>query len=104
MAYSPKGVMDVYEILIRWHAGYTISAIAAALSVDRKTVRRYVRAAEDAGLSRETPLPKPIFLAGSLPSFEPAGAVWRQDLGLGLFIHCQLCFRQYILPASICTR
>jgi transposase len=48
--------MDIYEILSRWHTGYTISAIAAALSVDRKTVRRYVRAAEEGGLSRETPL------------------------------------------------
>lgn len=58
MAYSPKGVMDIYEILSRWHAGYTISAVAAALGIDRKTVRRYMRAAKDAGLSQEVPLPE----------------------------------------------
>lgn len=58
MAYSPKGVMDIYEILSRWHAGYSISGIAEALGIDRKTVRRYVRAAEAGGLSREGPLPE----------------------------------------------
>ena len=58
MAYSPKGVMDIYEILSRWHAGYTISGIAEAFGADRKTIRRYIRAAEGGGLSREEPLPE----------------------------------------------
>ena len=57
MAYSPKGVMDIFEILTRWHSGYTISGIGEALGIDRKTVRRYVRAAVDGGISREKPLP-----------------------------------------------
>ena len=58
MAYSPKGVMDIFEILTRWHSGYTISGIGDALGIDRKTVRRYVRAAEEGGISREKPLPE----------------------------------------------
>ena len=58
MAYSPKGVMDIIEILSRWHSGYTISGIGEALGVDRKTVRRYVRAAAKGGISREKPLPE----------------------------------------------
>ena len=58
MAYSPKGVMDIIEILSRWHSGYTISGIGEALGVDRKTVRRYVRAALEGGISREKPLPE----------------------------------------------
>jgi len=49
--------MDIFEILTRWHSGYTISRIAEALGADRKTVRRYVRAAEQVGLSRKEPLP-----------------------------------------------
>lgn len=57
MAYSPKGVMDIFEILTRWHSGYTISGIVDALGIDRKTVRRYVRAAVEGGISREKPLP-----------------------------------------------
>jgi len=58
MAYSPKGVMDIYEILSRWHAGYTITGIAEALGADRKTIRRYIRAAEEGGFSRDEPLPE----------------------------------------------
>jgi transposase len=58
MAYSPKGVMDIIEIVTRWHSGYTISGTSDALGVDRKTVRRYVRAALKGGISREKPLPE----------------------------------------------
>ena len=57
MAFSPKGVMDIVEIAARWHADYSISGVSEALGVDRKTVRRYVRAVEKAGLSRDGPLP-----------------------------------------------
>lgn len=59
MAYSPKGVMDLYQIIKRWHAGYNLSEIARALSCTRKTVRHYVRAAQACGLSQEEPLPPP---------------------------------------------
>ena len=58
MAYSPKGVMDIIEIISRWHSGYTISGIAEALGADRKTVRRYLQAATKSGISREGPLPE----------------------------------------------
>lgn len=71
MGYSPKGVMDIYEILSRWHAGYTISGIAEALDIDRKTVRRYVRAAEECGLSREKSLPERSALLESLVPLVP---------------------------------
>ena len=57
MAYSPKGIMDICDIVSRWHSGYTIKGMSDALGVDRKTVRRYVRAAEEVGISREKPLP-----------------------------------------------
>lgn len=58
MAYSPKGVMDIFDILTRWHAGYSIAGIAKAIGADRKTVRRYVREAESCGLSRAEPIPE----------------------------------------------
>jgi len=68
MAYSPKGVMDIYEILSRWHAGYSISGIAEALGIDRKTVRRYVKTAEGEGFSKEAPLPeRSVLLEQFLP-------------------------------------
>jgi transposase len=57
MAYSPKGLMDIYEIVSRWHAGYSISHISRALNIDRKTVRRHLASAEQAGIARTEPLP-----------------------------------------------
>jgi transposase len=57
MAFNPKGLMDIYEIVSRWHAGYTISHISRALGVDRKTIRRHVVAAEASGVLRGEPLP-----------------------------------------------
>jgi transposase len=49
--------MHIYQIIKRWHTGYSISEISRALGSSRKTVRRYVRAVEACGLSREAPLP-----------------------------------------------
>ena len=57
MAYSPKGIMEILEVVVRWHAGQSISAISQSLGYDRKTVRRYVRAAQGCGVSREGVLP-----------------------------------------------
>ena len=61
---SPKGVMDIYQILARWHVGYSIKRISRSLQVDRKTVRRYIRAATNKGLSRDEPLPEREVLLG----------------------------------------
>jgi len=43
-------VVDVTEILIHWHAGRSQSEIATSLGVDRKTVKKYVTPAIEAGL------------------------------------------------------
>jgi transposase len=43
-------VVDVTEILIHWHAGRSISEVAASLGVDRKTIRKYLAPAVAAGL------------------------------------------------------
>lgn len=46
------GVSDVKEVMVQWDAGAGISAIAHSLGYSRPTVRKYVRAAERAGLVR----------------------------------------------------
>lgn len=43
-------VADVIEIYVLWHGGHSKSEVARQVGVDRKTVRKYVRVAERAGL------------------------------------------------------
>lgn len=52
MAFRELSVVEVREILRRWQLGAGIRTVALQLGADRKTVRRYVEAAERHGLSR----------------------------------------------------
>jgi hypothetical protein len=52
MAYREVSVIEVVEVLRQWQTGLGYRRIAAGLGLDRKTVRRYVEAAERRGLSR----------------------------------------------------
>jgi hypothetical protein len=63
--------MDIYDIIVRWHAGYTISQISRTLKLDRKTVRAYIRMAEKIGLSRNEALPEKFELLSRLGAFVP---------------------------------
>jgi transposase len=58
MAFKRITEMDLYDIITRWHSGYTISQLSALSGLDRKTVRQYIGRAEQAGLSRAKPLPE----------------------------------------------
>jgi transposase len=51
MARRTFTVVDVTEILVHWYAGRSFSEIAISLDVNRKTVRKYVTPAVEAGLS-----------------------------------------------------
>jgi transposase len=53
MVFREVSVIEVREALRAWLAGKSERAVAAQAGVDRKTSRRYVRAAVAAGLSRE---------------------------------------------------
>lgn len=50
MARRQFQVIDVVEVLQHWHAGRPKTVVAASLGVDVKTVRKYVAAAEQAGI------------------------------------------------------
>ncbi len=44
---------EIREVLRAWLAGAGLRQVAAQAGVDRKTARRYVQAAVDAGLARD---------------------------------------------------
>jgi transposase len=55
MAFREVTVLEVKEVVRQWLGGTGKKRIAAQLGLDVKTVRRYVTAAEDAGLRRDEP-------------------------------------------------
>lgn len=59
-------MIEVTEVIYRWHRGDANAAIARSLGADRKTVRKFVNFAKEAGLSREAPLPPEPELAALL--------------------------------------
>src|SRR5215470_10269899 len=52
MAFREVAVTEIREVLRAWLAGAGLRRVAARAGVDRKTARRYVQAAVDAGLAR----------------------------------------------------
>ena len=52
MARRRMGMADIKEILVAWDAGESVSAIARRLGYTRPTVRKYVQAASQVGLTR----------------------------------------------------
>ena len=53
MAYREVSVVEVREVLRGWLGGAGLRIVAEQAGVDRKTARRYVQAAEAAGVVRE---------------------------------------------------
>ena len=53
MSYREVSVIEVREVLRAWLAGAGLRTVAAQAGVDRKTARRYVAAAEAAGVVRD---------------------------------------------------
>jgi transposase len=57
MAFKRITVMDLYDIIRRWHHKHPLSHIAKDSGYDRKTLRKYIQRAKDKGLTLERPLP-----------------------------------------------
>jgi hypothetical protein len=53
MAYREVSVMEIKEVLRLWLAGQSLREVTRLAGVDRKTVRRYVLAAQASGVARE---------------------------------------------------
>jgi hypothetical protein len=53
MSYREVSVIEVKEVLRLWLEGRSLRAVSTLAGVDRKTVRRYVEAAQAGGVSPE---------------------------------------------------
>ncbi len=71
MAYKRITAMDSYEIIRRWHSGQNNTQIGTAEGLDRKTVRAYIKRAQEVGLSQDSPLPSKAELLALLASVVP---------------------------------
>ena len=53
MSYREVSVIEVKEILRLWLAGHSLRSVTDLAGVDRKTVRRYLAAAQAVGVSQQ---------------------------------------------------
>lgn len=53
MGYREVGLMQVVEVLRRWQAQQSIRTIAQATGLARNSVRKYLRAAAELGLTAQ---------------------------------------------------
>jgi transposase len=70
VAFHEISIMDVWDVVRRWHAGEGIRKISRDLQYDRKTVQRYTRLARSIGLSPAIPLPAREEVLASLKGAE----------------------------------
>ena len=57
MAYKEVSRMDTAEVIRRWQKGISLRHIASGTGLSRDTVRKYVGAAKDEGVSQGGPAP-----------------------------------------------
>jgi transposase len=82
LAFHEISIMDVWEVVRRWHAGEGIRKISRDLHYDRKTVQRYTRLASSIGLFPEAPLPPREEVLASLKGAESCRGRSREAQGV----------------------
>ena len=66
MARRQVSMNEIIEIVYQWHQGKSIQGIERSFGTDRKTIRKYVRLAQAAGVCRESPFPEGAELIGRM--------------------------------------
>ena len=80
MARRQVFVNEILEMIYQWDQGAGFKAIRRSLGFDRKTVRKYIRLAQAAGVQRGSPLPEEGELVNRLKELQ-APALLRQTPG-----------------------
>ena len=75
MARRTFDVIDICEIFVHWHAGRSKSELAGSLGLSRNTVRKYVAAAEAAGMVPGGP---PVSIVSVQATIGPSGLVYTE--------------------------
>lgn len=71
MARRDVAMREITEIIYQWHQGRSIRGLEKSLGTDRKTIRKYLRRAWEAGIRRDQPLPADHELAALLATKHP---------------------------------
>jgi transposase len=61
---------EVVEIIYQWHQGVGIKTRGRSLGFDRKTIRKYLRLAQEAGAARGEPSPREADLVQRLQNIK----------------------------------
>jgi transposase len=69
VTYKRVDIVNIYEVIRRWHTGQKITSIAANCDYDRKTVRKYIQLAVEKGITPDSPLPTKDDLLSLLDPF-----------------------------------
>ena len=66
MARREVTMNEIVEVAYQWHQGAGLKAISRSLGLDRKTVRKYIRFAQLAGIARSSPFPEETSLVSAI--------------------------------------
>jgi transposase len=66
MARREVTMNEIVEVVYQWHQGAGFKSISRSLGLDRKTVRKYIRSAQLAGITRSSPFPEEMSLVSKL--------------------------------------
>jgi len=69
-------VNEIVEIIYHWHKGNTVKGIKRALGFDRKTVRKYIRIAQELGVRRGGDFPEEQELIKALRSYSKSPSLY----------------------------
>jgi transposase len=75
MARRQVSMNEIVEMVYQWYQGRSIQSIERSFGTDRKTIRKYVRLAQAAGIYRDRPFPEGAELIGRMKSLGDGGTL-----------------------------